>query len=491
MNRWSIIARLLLSAAVAPYPSAAKAHTFVVPYTLPVPFWLYLYACAATVAVTFAAVTYFASVPAPRSTQRTINLSVSGRLAAITTRWGLQLLRAGAVGCLALTVTAGLIGTASPLANINMTLFWILFLLGFTYLTALIGNLYEIVNPWNVMTAWAEVCGLDLSTARLTYPEWLGYYPAFLFYIALIWIELFLLPKPLTLSLVLIGYSLLTFSGAWLFGSTAWFGRAELFSVFFRLVSTLAPVKYAPAPDGRTWRVHLRWPFVGTLEEKPEHISLVLFVLFMLSSTTYDGLHDTVFWVGLFWKNLMALLHPLWGSDMAKAQTMLMTWYLVYQRAGLVLSPFLYFAVYMLVMAAAKVTTKTTILVRELALQFAFSVIPIALVYNVTHYYTLVLSQGRFLPYLAADPLGFGWNLLGIKPDLSEAPPLDMGVIWHTEVALILLGHMVSVCLAHAIALRVFPSRRQSVISQVPMLCLMMAYTMIGLWVLSLPLALH
>jgi hypothetical protein len=239
MNRWSIIARLLLSAAVASYPGAAKAHTFVVPYTLPVPFWLYLYACAATVAVTFAAVTYFAGVPAPRSTQRTINLFLSGRLAAITTLWGLQLLRAGAVGCLALTVLAGLIGTASPLANINMTLFWILFLLGFTYLTALIGNLYEIVNPWNVMTTWAEVCGLDLSTARLTYPEWLGYYPACLFYIALIWIELFLLPKPLTLSLVLIGYSLFTFSGAWLFGSTAWFGRAELFSVFFRLVSVL------------------------------------------------------------------------------------------------------------------------------------------------------------------------------------------------------------------------------------------------------------
>jgi hypothetical protein len=488
---WSIIARLLLSATGALFPSAARAHTFVVPYTLPVPFWLYLYACAATVALTFAAVTYFASAPAPRSTQRTINLSVSGCLAPITAQWGLRLLRAGAVGCLALTVLAGLIGTASPLANINMTLFWILFLLGFTYLTALIGNLYELVNPWKAMIAWAEVCGLNLSTARLTYPEWLGYYPAFLLYVALIWIELFLLPKPLTLSLVLIGYSLLTFSGAWLFGGAAWFQHAELFSVFFGIIGTLAPVKYTAAPDGRSWRVRLRWPFGGTLEERPEHISLVLFVLFMLSSTTYDGLHDTVFWVGLFWKNLMVLLHPLWGSDMAKAQTMLMTWYLMYQRVGLVLSPFLYFTVYLLVMAAAKVMTKTTIPVRELALQFAFSIIPIALVYNITHYYTLVLSQARVLPYLAADPLGFGWNLLGIKPDLTEAPPLDMGVIWHTEVALILLGHMVSICLAHTIALRVFPSRRQCVISQVPMLCLMMAYTMIGLWVLSLPLALH
>jgi len=491
MSRRSIILRLLLSASIFLLSTAAKAHTFMVPYTLPVPFWLYLYGCAATVAVTFSAVTYFAGAPTLRPTHRRIDLCVSGRLAAITARYGLRILRAGAVGCLALTVLAGLIGTASPLANINMTLFWIVFLLGFTYLTALIGNLYDFINPWKVITGWAEAGGLNLSTARFTYPEWLGYYPAFLFYIALIWIELFLLPKPLTLSLVLLSYSLLTFSGAWLFGSKAWFGRAELFSVLFGVISTLAPVKYAPGSDGRTWRVRFRWPFAGALEEKPEHISLVLFVLFMLSSTTYDGLHDTVFWVGLFWKNLMALLHPLWGSDMAKAQTMLMTWYLVYQRAGLVLSPFLYFSVYIIMIAAAKFMTKTTASVRELALQFAFSIIPIALVYNVTHYYTLLLAQGRILPYLATDPLGFGWNLLGIKPDFTEAPPLDMGMIWHTEVALILLGHIVSICLAHATALHVFSSRRQSVISQVPMLCLMIGYTMIGLWVLSLPLALH
>ena len=89
MNRWSIIARLLLSAAVALFSSPARAHTFMVPYTLPVPFWLYLYACAATVAVTFVAVTYFASVPAPRSTRRTINLCVSGRFGPITALWGL------------------------------------------------------------------------------------------------------------------------------------------------------------------------------------------------------------------------------------------------------------------------------------------------------------------------------------------------------------------------------------------------------------------
>jgi hypothetical protein len=49
-------------------------------------------------------------------------------------------------------------------------------------------------------------------------------------------------------------------------------------------------------------------------------------------------------------------------------------------------------------------------------------------------------------------------------------------------------GHVVAVYMAHVIALHVFPSRRQGVSSQIPMLVLMVAYTCLGLWVLSLPL---
>jgi hypothetical protein len=66
-----------------------------------------------------------------------------------------------------------------------------------------------------------------------------------------------------------------------------------------------------------------------------------------------------------------------------------------------------------------------------------------------------------------------------------------MGRVWHAEVVLILAGHIVSVCLAHLIALRLFPARRQTLLGQLPMLALMVTYTLVGLWVLSLPLALH
>jgi hypothetical protein len=59
--------------------------------------------------------------------------------------------------------------------------------------------------------------------------------------------------------------------------------------------------------------------------------------------------------------------------------------------------------------------------------------------------------------------------------------------VWHTQVALILAGHIVSVYLAHVEALKVFPNPRHAVLSQLPMLVLMVLLTTVGLWILSLP----
>jgi hypothetical protein len=125
--------------------------------------------------------------------------------------------------------------------------------------------------------------------------------------------------------------------------------------------------------------------------------------------------------------------------------------------------------------------------VYELSLRFAFSLLPIALVYNITHYYTLILTQGVKIISLLSDPFGFGWNLFGTA-DLYRAPFLPaMGTVWHTQVGLIIFGHIVSVYLAHLEALRIFPTRLQAALSQLPMLLLMVLFTTVGLWVLAQP----
>jgi hypothetical protein len=480
-----------LGAGIFLAPTAATAHTLVVPYTLPVPFWMYLFACGATLVLTFAALGVAATVPVPARAGSALASSDSGLgIGWVLPRPLVEVLRLSAVFCLGLTIIGGLVGSPDPGINIGMILFWIGFLLFFNYLTVVLGNTYSFINPWRAVIEWGEAAGLPRFTGRLKYPKALAYWPAFLFYVGLIWLELMVLPVPASLSAVLIVYSVITFAGAWLFGKDAWFGRGEVFSVFFQMVGLLAVVCYERTLDGRRFRLRLRAPLSGAVEELPDHISLVLFVLFMLSSTTYDGIKDTGLWQSIYWTNLLNLLQPLWDGDLARAQALLEPGYEVYQRGGLLLSPFLYAAVYQAVMAVTRFATNGALSIKTLALNFAFSVIPIAVVYNFAHYYTVLLNIVTPLPYILSDPFGRGWNLLGLT-QTTEQPPLDMGGIWNTEVAVILAGHLASVYVAHVIAVRVFPSQHIALRSEIPLLFLMVAYTFFGLFVLSLPLAIH
>lgn len=479
--RWALTLALIL------LPSTAYAHVFLQPYNLPVPFWIYLYACAATLIVSFAIVGALMGAADIGPAGRGRDILPEDRRSQAAWQWVVRLLRACAVGTLLLTITAGLVGTPNPVTNINMTLFWVVFLLGFTYFTAIGGNIYALINPWRSLVDLTEKLGLDLSKSRLRYPSGLGYLPAFAFYVALIWIELFTLPRPYLLSVVLIVYTAATFMGVLLFGKRIWFEYCELFSVFFAVVGTLAPLEYREGADGRPARVRLRPPIIAALHQKPGHVTLVIFVLFMLSSTTYDAIHETFFWVSVYWQRLLPLFQPFWGNDAVEAQVALTKWYTVYQRLGLVLSPFFYLVLYLIVLGSATRLTRTKVGLQTMAVNFAFSLVPIALVYHATHYYTILITElPKVLP-LASDPFGLGWRLFATTA--RPAAPLDMGFIWHTQVLLMLGGHVAGVYLAHVMALRIFPSQRLGIVSQIPMLMLMVVYTCVGLWVLSLPLA--
>jgi hypothetical protein len=471
--------------------SSAGAHELLMRYNLPVPFRLYLYTCAATLLITFLLFGWFMRAPAggtPAGSGASAPAASDARLLGLVPRWLLYLLRFGTLACLCLTMVAGLIGTKDPDDNLNLTLFWDIFLLGVTYVTVLVGDIYGISNPWQTVVDLLQRLKVDFTRARFEYPEAAGYWPALALYIALVWLELFTLPGPLELSWILIAYSAVTLVGAWAFGRTVWFRHCEVFAVLFRLIGTLAPVAYRQrSADSRT-EVYLRWPLIGALEERPKSISLVVFVLFILAGTTYDGMHQTLFWKGIYWHHILFYLQSASGRA-SVPEALMEQWYETFQHVGLVLAPFFYLAIYLLILQIAKLATRTTIALRTLAFALALTILPIAFVYNLAHYFTLILVRTQVLPYLFTDPFGFEWNPLNL-PHLGDPPVLNMAMVWHVEVALILIGHVLSVWLAHRVALRLFPSRRQAIISQVPMLALMMAYTILGLWVISLPFAL-
>lgn len=463
-------------------PAPALAHSFGRLYNLPVPLWLYLYGAAAALLLSFLVVAWFAASPQAHAEGAGIELGERVWVRALRKSRLIALLRGASLLCLLLCIASGLFGSSNPYANFNMTAFWVGFVLGLTYLVALLGDVYAWINPWKTLADGLAWLGRGRGPL-LRYPERLGWWPALLLYVAFIWVELFGYVKPRSLSLILLGYSGINLLGAALFGRTAWFRYGEFFATYMRLVGSMAPLRHAPGNPG----LRLRMPFAGLLELRVERFSLLLFVLFMLSSTAFDGLRETAPWVRLFWGDIYSLLMPWVGNNFIAAFPSLRPLFLAWESTALLLSPFLYLGVYLLFVWLMKLVTATALPLRELALRFGPSLLPIALVYNISHYYTLLITQGVKLPSLASDPLDRGWNLFGTRDWFSAAVIPDAGVVWHVQVGLIVAGHIVGVYLAHLEALRLFPDRRRATLSQLPMLLLMVAFTTAGLWILSQP----
>ncbi len=480
---------LLLLAALSP---SAAAHSFGQVYNLPVPMWMYLYGAAAALVTSFLVVGYFVATHAGEQRLRSYDISAAAPIRLLRRLRVLPLLRGLSVLLLLLCVITGLFGTRNAYGNFNMTFFWVVFLLGFAYLTLLLGDLYAALNPWRVIADVLQAHAPALTQGRVRYPQPLGYWPALLLYLAFIWIELFAQLKPFSLGVLLLAYTALNLLGVWLIGSRAWFRYCEFLSVWFRLLAKVAPVEFVPKADleprAAHSRLRLRWPFAGLLQEKADSLGLLLFVLFMLASTSFDGLHETVVWMKLFWVDVYEVLKPWVGGNPFQAYPKLRSLFLGWQTVAPLLSPLLYYALYLLFIWLTRLAARDHAPLRELALRFTFSLIPIAVVYHVTHYYTLLQTQGLKVLSLASDPFGYGWNLFGTAQWFRAPFIPDMGTVWHVQVGLIVFGHIVSVYLAHLEALQAFATRRQATLSQLPMLLLMVLFTTAGLWILSQPL---
>ncbi len=466
------------------YAGAAPAHGFGRLYTLPVPVWLYLYGAGAALILSFALVAFFVQQGSVARNNHRYELSRHAPFRALLHPFLRRAARLVGVALLGLTIVTGMFGSSDAYANLSMTQFWVVFVLGYAYFTALVGNTFAACSPWLTLCVWIERPFPHAFAGRFRLPESLGWWPALILYAAFIWFELFGLSRPHSLALALSFYTMFNLAGAALFGRAAWFRRVEFFAVMFELIGRMAPLTVdTRAGQPRLW---LRQPFYGLATAPAAHLSLLVFVLFMLSSTSFDGIKSTIPYVRIFWVHVADWLVPLINDSPVRDFRQLNAIYAWWQAGVLLLSPFLYLAVYLLFLWFVKKLTGDRYGVRELGLRFAFTLLPIAFVYHVTHYYTLLLSQGPRIVRLASDPFGYGWNLFGTaKFDGSLLP--QAGTIWHTQVGLILLGHVVSVYLAHLVAVDLYPDRRQAALSQLPILLLMVMLTTAGLWILSLP----
>ena len=122
---------------------------------------------------------------------------------------------------------------------------------------------------------------------------------------------------------------------------------------------------------------------------------------------------------------------------------------------------------------------------RSLAPEFVLSLVPIALVYAVAHYFSLFVIQGQYMAPLLSDPFGKGWDLFGTANVIPNIALLTPNTIWYVQVGSLVAGHVAGLAVAHDRAVTIFEDRQDALRSQYAMLALMVLYTVGGLWLLS------
>ena len=149
--------------------------------------------------------------------------------------------------------------------------------------------------------------------------------------------------------------------------------------------------------------------------------------------------------------------------------------------AGPLLLAGLYFAVMFMIGRIAQSN------VADLGGMFALSLVPIAIAYHLAHYFSMLMVAGQFIIPLASDPFGFGWDLFGTTLYLIDIGVVDAKFIWYLSVVAIVTGHIVAVWVGHVTANTMFRNADIASRSQYPMLVLMIAYTILSLWILAQP----
>ncbi len=118
---------------------------------------------------------------------------------------------------------------------------------------------------------------------------------------------------------------------------------------------------------------------------------------------------------------------------------------------------------------------------RHLPRLFAHTLVPIVVGYIVAHYLTFFVSIGIETLQQIGDPLSRGWTLTGfasgVNPFAIYHHPTAIGII---KVVAVVTGHVLAVIAAHDRAIALLP-RRKAIVGQLPMLVLMVVYTMVGL----------
>ena len=342
----------------------------------------------------------------------------------------------------------------NPTFGVVYVLLWV----GLVPMSLLFGPFYKAISPMRTIhLAFTKLTGghPDEGVARL--PAWVGVWPAAFGLLAFVWLEL-VYPGSTYLSPVRLwfaAYIAIAIVGAAVFGSE-WLEKADPFEVYSTLVGHLSV--FGRTADGT---LVVRSP-LGNLDGVPPRPGLVGVVSVLFGSTAFDSFKDSNEWLRF-------------TQSVSVSSTVL-------DLVALVV----FCAVVGVTFSAATMATgvQEGLGRRTLPDRFAHSVVPIIVGYIVAHYLSYFVEVGQQTVVQLSDPLGKGWNLLGtadwpVSYWLSTHPTF-LAIL---KVLSVVTGHVLGVIAAHDRAVKLLPKRHQ-LTGQLPLLFVMVFYTVTGLYLL-------
>lgn len=455
-------------------PSTAAAHGLSGPRSLPLPEWLFAWAAAIVLVVSFVALSVL--WPRPRLAALAVGRSVA--VPAAVRVGGRVLLGALGVAIWAVVVWAGLTGTSNVQANIAPTMVYVGFWVGIPVLSLFVGDLWRALSPWRAIAegaAWLgeRIAGPGNLPRPMPFPERVGLFPAAAVLLCFGWLELAAPDRddPALLAVLALVYCAAMLIGTSLYG-TRFLDHADGFGQYFRFAGSLAPLRWHEG------RLHVRWPGTGLVEVQPER-GLAAVVLVLIGTTTFDGLSGGELWnnegaVGPWLEDLFVGV----GLSINAAATVAKTVGLAAVIA--IISGFVWVGILGIHRVDPTRYTPSQLLGR-----FAPTLAPIAIGYAVAHYCSLLAQGGQSLAFLISDPRGDGSNWFGTADWGIDYGLLTGDSAWYVQVAALVLGHVAGLVAAHDLALRTFRGPRAAARSQYWMLAVMVGFTSLGLWLLS------
>ena len=358
-------------------------------------------------------------------------------------------------------VFVGLFGERDPMHNLMTLVFWTGVWIVVPLASMLFGNLWRTINPW---TGPVRIARTLLGRSGSIGLSRLGHWPAVVGYAGFVWFQMVSLypDDPAVLAKVALGYWLVVFVLA-VWDGEDWLEQGEFLTVLFGFIAKVAP--FWQEASGSRVRLMCGWPGTQVLAMPPLSPSAMVFVSLALAALTFDGLAETFWWQALIGQNP---LEPVGRSAV------------VWQNSvGLV-------AVWVLTLG---LILAAIALARRIGGGFAtgpvmLSFLAIAAGYHAAHYLVMLLTAGQYTLAALNDPFLTGDSWLGLPPFYVSfgflTDPRVMPLIYAFQFAAILCAHLLAVVLGLKLA-----GQGARPLAHLPLTVVMVAYTVLGLWLLS------